>query len=57
MTKQTQFNLFFTALLCAAFTPALTAQDVDKEMAAFAQQFQDVYNKENQPNLKPFRSP
>lgn len=54
MTKQTQFNLFFTALLCAACTPALIAQDVDKEMTAFAQQFQDAYNKEDHATLKTF---
>lgn len=54
MIKKTQFNLFFTALLCAAFTPALNAQDVDKEMTAFAQQYQDAYNREDHATLKTF---
>ena len=54
MTKQTRFNLFFTALLCAAFTPALVAQDVDTEMTAFARQYQDAYNREDHATLKTF---
>jgi len=54
MKKQIKFSLFFAALLCAAFIPALNAQDVDKEMAAFAQQFQDAYNKEDHATLKTF---
>ena len=54
MKKNIQFNLFFAALLCAACTPALNAQDVDKEMAAFVQQFQDAYNKEDHATLKTF---
>ena len=54
MKKHNQFSLFFAALLCAAFTPALNAQDVDKEMATFAQQFQDAYNKEDHATLKTF---
>jgi ketosteroid isomerase-like protein len=45
---------FLAALFCAAFTPMLNAQDVDKEMAAFAQQFQDAYNKEDHAALKTF---
>lgn len=45
---------FFAAVLCAAFAPALNAQDVDKEMAAFVQQFQDAYNKEDHATLKTF---
>lgn len=54
MRKHIQCSLFFTALLCAAFTPVLNAQDVDKEMAAFVQQFQDAYNKEDHATLKTF---
>lgn len=54
MKKVIQSSLFFAALLCAAFTPSLNAQDVDKEMAAFAQQFQDTYNKEDHATLKTF---
>lgn len=54
MKKVIQSSLFFVALLCAAFTTSLNAQDVDKEMAAFAQQFQDAYNKEDHATLKTF---
>ncbi len=46
--------LFFAMLWCATFTPALNAQDVDKEMTAFVQQFQDAYNKEDHATLKTF---
>ncbi len=54
MKKQIKLNFFFAALLFAAFTSASYAQDVDKEMAAFAQQFQDAYNKEDHATLKTF---
>lgn len=53
MKKQIQFSLFFfAAFFSAVFTTTLNAQDVDKEMAAFAQQFQDAYNKEDHATLK-----
>lgn len=54
MKKQIQFSLVFAALFCAAFSSTLSAQDVDKEMAAFAQQYQDAYNREDYAALKAF---
>lgn len=56
MNNIMQFNLkfFFATLLCAACATALNAQDIDKEMASFAQQFQDAYNKEDHASLKNF---
>jgi len=54
MKKQIKFSPLFAALLFAAFTPTLYAQDVDKEMHAFAQQFQEAYNKEDHAALKTF---
>lgn len=47
MKKQLFRSLFFAALFGTAFTPALRAQDVDQEIAAFAKQFQEAYNKED----------
>ncbi|MCC6461370.1 MAG: nuclear transport factor 2 family protein [Saprospiraceae bacterium] len=53
--KQFSIRFFFAAFLCAAFAPSLLhAQDVDKELAAFAQQFQDAYNKEDAAALQAF---
>ncbi len=54
MKKLIQSSLFFAGLLCAAFTTSLNAQDVDKEMEAFAKGFQDAYNKEDHVTLKTF---
>lgn len=54
MKKQIKFSLFFAALFCAAFTPVLNAQDVDKDMAAFTQRFQEAYNKEDHATLKTY---
>lgn len=54
MKKHIRFSLLFAGLLCAAFTCSLQAQDVDKELAAFAQQFQDAYNKEDHATLQTF---
>ena len=47
-------KLFLAALLCAALSPSMQAQDVDKELAAFAQLFQDTYNKEDHATLQTF---
>ncbi|MEY3241998.1 MAG: hypothetical protein RIR11_3437 [Bacteroidota bacterium] len=52
MKKHIQFSLLFLALLGGIFTSALQAQDVDKELAAFTQQFQDTYNKEDHATLQ-----
>ena len=54
MKKIMQCSLVFATLLCAGFSTTLSAQDVDKEMADFAQQFQDAYNKEDHATLKTF---
>lgn len=54
MIKYIRFKLFFAAFLSAAFTCPLQAQDVDKEMATFAQQFQDAYNKEDHATLQTY---
>ncbi len=54
MKKQIKSSLFFAALFCAAFTSNVSAQDVDKEMAVFAQQYQDAYNREDHAALKAF---
>lgn len=49
-----QLIFLFAALWAITSTTTLNAQDVDKEMAAFAQQFQDAYNKEDHATLKTF---
>ena len=54
MKKIMQCSLVFAVLLCAGFTTTLSAQDVDKEMADFANRFQDAYNKEDHATLKTF---
>ena len=55
MKMHIPFSRFFFAILCcAAFTSTLNAQDLDQEMVAFAQQFQDAYNKEDHATLKTF---
>jgi ketosteroid isomerase-like protein len=49
-------KLFFACalLLIGAFCSNLNAQDVDKALAAFTQQFQDAYNKEDHAALQTF---
>jgi ketosteroid isomerase-like protein len=54
MKKQRFRTLFFATLFGAVFMPALRAQDVDQEMAAFAKQFQETYNKEDHATLKTY---
>ena len=54
MKKRNPFSLFFTLLLCITTTAATFGQDADKELHAFAQNYQDAYNKEDHATLKTF---
>jgi ketosteroid isomerase-like protein len=52
MKKATQIRSCIAALLCLTLATAAQAQDVDKALAAFTQQFQDAYNKEDHATLQ-----
>ncbi len=54
MKKTLLFHCFSAAFLGLAFSATAQSQDPEKELAAFAQQFQDTYNREDHATLQTY---